>query len=130
MYGVLDSPKNRTKKINLTLLWYFRSNFFCSFFGRIEDTINSFRDLLTFSTSSVEQWRQAINLVNTLSPWYKVSFSPLFSLLNILWVNTKHISFTWQFKQQYSLLCKLLIERCRSYNYMPKIEWECVGRKM
>ena len=32
-----------------SVLWYLRSNFFVRFFERIEDTINCFRDLLTFS---------------------------------------------------------------------------------
>ena len=39
-------PKNEQK--SPTLLWYLRSNCFCSFFGKIEETINWFRDLLTF----------------------------------------------------------------------------------
>ena len=49
-YGVLNSPKKRTK---LTILSKeeAQDSEFRSFFGRIEDTINCFRDLLTFSTS-------------------------------------------------------------------------------
>ena len=41
-------PKNKWK-VSALVLWYLRSNCFCSFFGRIEDTINCFRDLLTFN---------------------------------------------------------------------------------
>ena len=40
--------KNERKKIAL-VIWYLRSNCICLFFGRIEDTINCFRDLLTFN---------------------------------------------------------------------------------
>ena len=41
--------KEKMKKLDLTVLWHLRSNFFCSFFGRIKDTINCFQDLLTFN---------------------------------------------------------------------------------
>ena len=43
-YGLLKSPKKRTKCTQDTILSAFRS-----FFGRIEETINCFWDLLTFS---------------------------------------------------------------------------------
>ena len=47
-FGFLNSSKKRTK---LTILSkeVAQDNEFRSFFGRIEDTINCFRDLLTFS---------------------------------------------------------------------------------
>ena len=41
-------PKNE-KKNDITVLWYLRSKFFHSFFEIIEDTINCFRNLLTFT---------------------------------------------------------------------------------
>ena len=46
-YGFLNSPKKRTK---LTILSKEdpQDSEFCSFFGRIQDAINCFRDLLTF----------------------------------------------------------------------------------
>jgi hypothetical protein len=37
LVGILNSPKKQTKKINFTT-WYFKSNSFPSFFGRIEAT--------------------------------------------------------------------------------------------
>ena len=48
-YGVLDSSKKWTK---LTILSteVAQDSEFCSFFGRIQDAIICFRDLLTFST--------------------------------------------------------------------------------
>ena len=50
-YGVLNSSKKRTK---LTILSKedAQDSEFRSFFGRIEDTIICFRDLLTFKMSS------------------------------------------------------------------------------
>ena len=47
-YGFLNSPKKQTK---LTILSKedAQDSEFRSFFGRIEETINCFRDLLTFS---------------------------------------------------------------------------------
>ena len=45
-------PKNKQKyekKFDLTVLWYLRLNFICSFFGRNDGTIIWFWDLLTFS---------------------------------------------------------------------------------
>ena len=47
-YGFLNSPKKRTE---LTILSEEdpRDSEFPLFFGRIEDTINCFQDLLTFS---------------------------------------------------------------------------------
>ena len=46
--GLLSSPKKRTK---LTILSKedAQDSEFCSFFGRIKDTINCFQDLLTFT---------------------------------------------------------------------------------
>ena len=41
-------PNNKQKNSTL-LLWYLRLNCFRSFFGRIEETINCFWDLLTFN---------------------------------------------------------------------------------
>ena len=46
LFGVFNSPKNERKHFDLR---YHSSNF-CSFFGRIEDTKNTFRNYLTFST--------------------------------------------------------------------------------
>ena len=48
-YGFLNSSKKRTK---LTILSKedAKDSEFCSFFGRNEDTINRFRDLLTFKS--------------------------------------------------------------------------------
>ena len=48
------------------LLWYFKSNCFPSFFGRIEDTKKTFRNLLTFKNvfflkkigASGQSWRR------------------------------------------------------------------------
>ena len=40
LFGVFNSSKKmneKTKKFNLTVLWYLWCNCFCSFFGRIED---------------------------------------------------------------------------------------------
>ena len=41
LFGIFNSPKKRTKNSTL-LLWYLKSNSFCSFFGRIEDTKKTF----------------------------------------------------------------------------------------
>ena len=53
LFGVFNSFKKRTKKRKNSTQQYYTSvisqvEFFCSFFGRIEDTIVCFRDLLTF----------------------------------------------------------------------------------
>ena len=41
LYGIFNSPNKRTKILTL-LLWYLKSNCFCSFFWRIEDTKRHF----------------------------------------------------------------------------------------
>ena len=51
-YGFLNSPKKWTKLVILSKEETQDSEF-CSFLGRIEDTINCFRDLLTFSCYAV-----------------------------------------------------------------------------
>ena len=41
LFGDLNSSKKmneKTKKFNLTALWYLKLSCFCSFFGKIEDT--------------------------------------------------------------------------------------------
>ena len=48
-YAVLNSSKKRTKLTTLSI-YFTEDSEFPSFFGRIEETINCFRDLLTFST--------------------------------------------------------------------------------
>ena len=48
-YGFLNSPKKRTKDTILSIEEAQDIQSY-SFFGRIEDTINCFRDLLNFST--------------------------------------------------------------------------------
>ena len=41
LFGIFNSPKIKRKKSTL-LLWYLKSNCFLSFFGKIEDTKNTF----------------------------------------------------------------------------------------
>ena len=71
MYGVLDSSKKRTK---LTILSTegAQDSEFRSFFGRIENTINCFWDLLTFS------WTKLITEPNAdqskFMPYKEVAF--------------------------------------------------------
>ena len=48
-------PKNERKNLTL-LLWYLRSNCFRLFFERIEETINCFRHLLTFSWQKMAKY--------------------------------------------------------------------------
>ena len=50
MFSIL--PKNEQKKSTL-LLWYLKSNCFRSLFGRIEDTKNTFQNLLTLNKGNV-----------------------------------------------------------------------------
>ena len=47
IHGLLDSPEKR-KKLTILSIEDAQDNGFRSFFGRIEETINCFRDLLTF----------------------------------------------------------------------------------
>ena len=51
LFGVFNSPKKRTKTIQLQVPIVVKSNFFRSFFGRIEDTKKTFRNELTFRAS-------------------------------------------------------------------------------
>ena len=46
--GLLNSPKKRTKLTFLSISFTQDSEFCSGFFGRIEETINYLRDLLTF----------------------------------------------------------------------------------
>ena len=43
LFGIFNSPKKRTKKFNFTTMVP-QVDFFCSFFGRIEDTKKAFRN--------------------------------------------------------------------------------------
>ena len=47
-YGVLNSSKKRMK-ITILNIFFIQDSEFRSFFGRIEETIYCFRDVLTFS---------------------------------------------------------------------------------
>ena len=58
-------PKKELKQVDL-MYHSSKIEFFRSFFGRIEETINCFRDLLTFT------WRKSSIYVRT--QWYYVSF--------------------------------------------------------
>ena len=49
-FWCLQFSQKTYEKIRLTVLWYLKSNCFCSFFGRIKDTKRTFRNLQTFST--------------------------------------------------------------------------------
>ena len=61
-YGVLISSKKRTKLIILTREDAQDSEF-RSFFGRIEETIYCFRDLLTFRQNPLTNTQLVLNLV-------------------------------------------------------------------
>ena len=51
----------KTKKKNSTLLpWYLKSNCFCLFFGRIEDTRKTIRNQLTFT----KRWKKVSTIIN------------------------------------------------------------------
>ena len=62
-------PKNERKNSTL-LLWYLRPNCFRSFFGRIEETINRFRDLLTFTLYYIYIIQPCIRLRVPPHNWY------------------------------------------------------------
>ena len=47
-YGVLNSSKNRTK-LTILSIFFTQDSKFCSFFGRIEETMTCFQNLLTFA---------------------------------------------------------------------------------
>ena len=47
IYGLLNSSRRRTK-LTILSIFFTQDSEFRSFFGRIEETINCFRDLLTF----------------------------------------------------------------------------------
>ena len=57
LFGIFNSPKKRTKNSTL-LLWYLKSNCFCSFFGRIEDTKRTFR----ISQKKVQRFRHIFDI--------------------------------------------------------------------
>ena len=44
LFGIFNSLKIQRKKKSTLLLWYLKSNYFRSFFGRIEDTKMTFRN--------------------------------------------------------------------------------------
>ena len=50
IYGLLDTPKKLTK-FTILSIFFTQDSEFCSFFGRIQETINYFPDLLTFNST-------------------------------------------------------------------------------
>ena len=64
LFGIFNSLQKGTKN-SILLLWYLKSNCFRLFFGRIEETINWFRELLIFrKDSNLESYLQCL-----FCPW-------------------------------------------------------------
>ena len=57
----------KTNKKSTLLLWYFKSNCFCSFLGRFEDTKKTFRNELTFR--ALELVTLSLKIPNQAAEW-------------------------------------------------------------
>ena len=80
-YGAINSPKKRTK---LTILTRedAQDSKFRSFFGRIEEAINCFWDLLTFRAITSSQWQSLTSLAQLQTSWVKTPFQDFFANLH------------------------------------------------
>ena len=78
-------PKKNERKNSTLLLWYLRSNCFHSFFGRIEETINCFWDLLTFSVG-----HYMVKIFVKEHYFYDIYFHMIYRGVNGSWVTYKN----------------------------------------